>query len=170
MLFPHPIHYAFSSLSWKCPSIVIQNISKSGQENMEILGNTILGCIFVFYIIQSVPEGGSVWMAMSWLTWCPKSVMAGGKKFVWKKSPCKKWWMGLVYMCMDSTRIRPCSLLSFFKQSDTQVPLLLLVKAHHSLNIHTTLSGPSASVSELSILSIYLSSLFSLSAPSLLVL
>lgn len=58
----------------------------------------------------------------------------------------------------------------FFKQSDTQVPLLLLVKAHHSLNIHTTLSGPSASVSELSILSIYLSSLFSLSARSLLVL
>lgn len=35
----------------------------------------------------------------------------------------------------------------FFKQSDTQVPLLLLVKAHHSLNVHTTLSGPSASVS-----------------------
>ena len=28
-------------------------------------------------------------------------------------------------------------------KSDTQVPLLLLVKAHCNLNIHTTLSGPS---------------------------
>lgn len=27
------------------------------------------------------------------------------------------------------------------------MPLLLLVKAHHSMNVHTTLSGPSASVS-----------------------
>lgn len=53
----YPLFFLQSKLE---KSLYSQNISKSGQENMEILGNTILGCIFVFYIIQSVPEGGSV--------------------------------------------------------------------------------------------------------------
>lgn len=114
-------------------------------------------------------------MAMSWLTWCPKSVMAGGKKnsnqqICVEEIPLQEVMDGFGLYVYGLNENKALQLTFFFKQSDTRVPLLLLVKAHHSLNIHTTLSGPSASVSELSILSIYLSSLFSLSAPSLLVL
>lgn len=95
-------------------------------------------------------------MAMSWLTWCPKSVMAGGKKICVEEIPLQEVMDGFGLYVYGLNENKALQLTFFFKQSDTQVPLLLLVKAHHSLNIHTTLSGPSASVSELSILSIFL--------------
>lgn len=65
---------------------------------------------------------------------------------MWQKSP---WRKSDVIICVWTGLDSGPEAYSFIKRkSDTQVPLLLLVKAHHCLDIHTTLSGPSASVSE----------------------
>lgn len=116
---------------------------------MKKVQTIILGVIFYIFN-QSQMEGISVnglKLANQAPNLCDGWKALKFSKCVWQKSPWRKWWMDFGCMCMDSTGLRPWGVLSFLKQSDTQVPLLLLVKAHHSLNVHTTLSGPSASVS-----------------------
>lgn len=128
---------------------------------------------YLFYI-QSLSVGGSTEWPQAGENPAP-NLCDGWKskeisEFLWQKSPPEEITDGFGFMCLDSTGLRPWGVLSFLKQSVTQVPLLLLVKAHHSLNVHTTLRGPSARVSGKIYLSIYLSIylVFCLSPPALL--
>ena len=89
----------------------------------------------------------------------------------WKKQICVseiplvKVMDGCGCMWMDSAELRPWGLLSFLRRSDTQVPLLLLVKAHHSLNVHAPKCLDKLSIYQ----STYLFSFLSFPSPVLLV-
>lgn len=99
-------------------------------------------------------------MASSWLTIAPNLCDGWKSADLCVRNPPGRncGWIRLYVYELNWIKALRRTFFFFFKQSDTQVPLLLLVKAHHSLNVHTTLSGPSASVSGKTIyLSTYLS-------------